>query len=113
VKDNLLIASNIKKMINYFDKIIINFPRNEYILKDKILKNSYEILELVYFTNELNPKDRIIYQKKIISKIKMIDYYFKIGLDKKYISYKKYVKVGNCLSNSIKSLYGWIKYETI
>ena len=113
MKDNLLIASNIKKMINYFDKIIINFPRNEYILKDKILKNSYEILELVYFTNELNPKDRIIYQKKIISKIKMIDYYFKIGLDKKYISCKKYVNVGNCLSNSIKSLYGWIKYETI
>ena len=47
MKDNLLIASNIKKMINYFDKIIIKFPRNEYILKDKILKNSYEILELV------------------------------------------------------------------
>lgn len=113
MKDNLLIASNIKKMINYFDKIIINFPRNEFILKDKIVKNSYEILELVYFTNELNPKDRIIYQKEIISKIKMVDYYFKVSLDKKYISYKKYVKVGNYLESIIKSLYGWIKYEKI
>lgn len=107
MKDNLLIASNIKKMINYFDKIIINFPRNEFVLKDKIIKNSYEILELVYFTNELNPKDRIIYQKKIISKVKMIDYYFKLSLD------KKYTKVGNCLSSIVKTLYGWIKYEKI
>lgn len=43
----------------------------------------------------------------------MIDYYFKISLDKKYISYKKYTKVGNCLSGIVKSLYGWIKYEKI
>ena len=113
MKYNLLIAFNIKKMINYFDKIIINFPRNEFVLKDKIVKTSYEILELVYFTNELNPKDRILYQKKIISKIKMIDYYFKISLDKKYISYKKYTKIGNCLNTVVKGLYGWIKYEKI
>lgn len=41
----------------------------------------------------------------------MLDFYFKISCDKKYISYKKYMKVGNFLLNMIKQLYGWIKYE--
>lgn len=113
MKEDLKIASSFKKTILYFDKIIINFPRNEYVLKDKIKSNSYEILELIYLANTLNKEDRIIYQKKIISKIKMIDFYFKVSLDKKYISYKKYTKVGNALLNNLKQIYGWIKYEKI
>ena len=88
MKDNLMICNNIKKLIIYLDKIITNFPKNEKVLKDKIMNTLYEILELVYFTNELNFKERIIYQKKIISKIKVIDFYFRISLNKKYISYK-------------------------
>lgn len=35
----------------------------------------------------------------------MLDFYFKISCD------KKYMKVGNFLLNMIKQLYGWIKYE--
>ena len=41
----------------------------------------------------------------------MLDFYFKLACDKKYISYKKYMKVGTFLLNAIKQLYGWIKYE--
>lgn len=90
MKDNLIIISNMKKTIFYLDKVIINFPRTEKVLKDKISNTYYEVLELIYFSNLLDVKERIIYQKRIISKIKMIDFYFKIALDKKYISYKKY-----------------------
>ena len=90
MKDNLIIISNMKKTIFYLDKVIINFPRTEKVLKDKISNTYYEVLELVYFSNLLDIKERIVYQKRIISKIKMIDFYFKIALDKKYISYKKY-----------------------
>jgi len=73
----------------------------------------YEVLELIYFSNELSPRDRILYQKKIISKIKMLDFYFKISMDKKYISYKKYIKIGTYLVELLKGIYGWIKYEKI
>lgn len=82
MKDNLIICNNIKKLIIYLDKIIKNFPNNEKVIKDKILSTLFEILELVYFTNELNYKDRVIYQKKIISKIKVIDFYFKLCFEK-------------------------------
>ena len=109
--EKLEVINDIKKTIFYLDKVIINFPRTEKVLKDKISNTYYEILELIYFSNLLDVKERIIYQKRIISKIKMIDFYFKIALDKKYISYKKYVKIGKFLLNIIKQLYGWIRYE--
>ena len=109
--EKLVVINDIKKTIFYLDKIIINFPRTEKVLRDKISNTYYEILELIYFSNLLNIKERIIYQKRIISKIKMIDFYFKVACDKKYISYKKYVKIGKFLLNIIKQLYGWIRYE--
>lgn len=103
--EKLVVVNDIKKTILYLDKIIVNFPRTEKVLKDKISNTYYEVLELVYFSNLLDVKERIIYQKRIISKIKMLDFYFKISCD------KKYMKVGNFLLNMIKQLYGWIKYE--
>ena len=109
--EKLEVINDIKKTIFYLDKVIINFPRTEKVLKDKISNTYYEILELIYFSNLLDVKERIVYQKRIISKIKMIDFYFKIALDKKYISYKKYLKIGKFLLNIIKQLYGWIRYE--
>ncbi len=36
MKDGLIFVNKFKKSINYFDKIIVNFPRGEYVLKDKI-----------------------------------------------------------------------------
>ena len=103
--EKLEVINDIKKTIFYLDKVIINFPRTEKVLKDKISNTYYEILELIYFSNLLD------IQERIISKIKMIDFYFKIALDKKYISYKKYLKIGKFLLNIIKQLYGWIRYE--
>lgn len=86
MRDELVLVKDIKKTILYVDKMLINFPRSEKILRDKISDTSFEILELVYFSNLLEIHERIIYQKKIISKIKMLDFYFKIACDKKYIS---------------------------
>ena len=111
MKEDLRVVNDIKKTIFYLDKIVNNFPRTERVLKDKIINTYYDVLDLIYFSITLNISERIIYQKKIISKIKMIDFYFKIALDKKYISYKKYLKIGNFLLNIIKQLYGWIRYE--
>ena len=111
MKDNFKLITNIKRLISYLDKTIINFPNNEKVLKDKILNTLYEILELTYLTNELD--NRKLYQKKILTKIKMLDFYFKISSDKKYISYKKYNKISTHLLNILKQVYGWIKYEKV
>lgn len=107
--DNLEIAKSIKKTIIFLDKILENFPNKEKVLKDKIEKTNYEILELVYFINEI--EDRKTYQNKVIAKLKMLDFYFKISVDKGYISYKKYEKIGNYLIEIVKQVRSWIKSE--
>ena len=111
MKDNLVMIFNFKKTILYLDKVVINFPNNEKVLKDKIRCTMYDILECMYMANEVNNYNRVIYQKKIVSKIKMMDFYLKISLNKKYISYKKYQKVCMNLLNNLKLIYGWIRYE--
>lgn len=111
MKDNFKIITNFKWLISYLDKIILNFPSNEKVLKDKISITLFDTLELIYYTNEVD--DRKNLQKKIIAKMKMIDYYFKISLNKRYISYKKYNKISMHLLNILKQLYGWIKYEKV
>lgn len=105
MRDELVLVKDIKKTILYVDKMLINFPRSEKILRDKINNTSFEILELVYFSNLLEIHERVVYQKKIISKIKMLDFYFKIACD------KKYMKLGSFLLNMIKQIHGWIRYE--
>lgn len=44
MKDNLKVIANMKKTVLYLDKIIINFPGNERVLKDKISNTMYDIL---------------------------------------------------------------------
>lgn len=83
MKDELLLVQNFKKTIFYIEKIIDNFPRSEKVLKDKIKSTNFDILELIYFSNSLELQQRIFYQKKIVAKLKMIDFYFKIACDRK------------------------------
>lgn len=105
MKDKLLIITNIKKTILYIDSIIINYPKTDKILRDNINKTLYELLYLCYKANITQEKQ---YKQELIIKIKVIDFYLKISLDKKYISYKKYIQVTNYLINIIKMIYGWI-----
>ena len=111
--EKLKVITDFKKTILYLDKVVNNFPDNERVLKDKICNSMYEVLECMYMANEVSNYNRILYQKKIVSKIKMIDFYLKISLDKKYISYKKYQKVCGHLLDNLKLIYGWIRYEKV
>ena len=51
MQDKLLIVSKIKKTISYVDNVLINFPNAEYVLKNNIISNFYDLLELVYKAN--------------------------------------------------------------
>ena len=109
--DNLQVIKDVKKTIIYLEKIIINFPNNDKVIKDKIMNTMFEILELTYISNENTGIERIKYQKKLTIKIKMIDFYLELACLKNYISHKKYQKVGIYLLNILKQIYGWIKSE--
>lgn len=108
MQDRLLIITKIKKTIEYVEKIISNYPHNENNLKNKIINELYDLLELVY---KANIEKNIIHMKNICVKIKMIDYLLKRSSDKKLISLKKYEIIGNYLLEINKMVNVWIKNE--
>lgn len=105
MNDKLLIITKIKKTMIYLDKIVINFPNKERVLKDKLIESLYDLLYLSYKANITGNK---YYKQELLIKIRLIDFYLSVSLDKKYISYKKYTQIVNHLIELIKMIHGWI-----
>lgn len=103
------------KVINYIRNLLVvidneldNFPKKDIEIKNRIRNNSYDLLEIVYYAN--NIQDRL--QKKnmldqAIAKIKILDFLINLCYDKKIINAKKYIKFGNKMDEIIKYLIGW------
>ena len=108
MQDKLLIVSKIKKTISYVDNVLINFPNTEHILKNNIISNFYDLLELVY---KANIHKDIFFMKESLVKIRMIEYYIKISLEKKIISFKKYENIGKFLLEINKMINVWALNE--
>ena len=68
--------------------MIINLPRKENVMKDKLLDTSLSILYDVYEANYLTKKDKKNKQIQILSKIGLLDFYIERLYLKKYISEK-------------------------
>ena len=101
------IIKQFKKFILSLNDILIEYPKKEKVLKDKIIDTSYEILELMLLANIKENKKEI--QESIISKLSMLDFYFEISLKEKYITEKKCHNLCNELLTITKMVYGWIK----
>ena len=103
------------KVINYIRNLLVvidneldNFPKKDIEIKNRIRNNSYDLLEIVYYAN--NIQDRL--QKKnmldqAIAKIKILDFLINLCYDKKIINTKKYIKFGKIMDEIIKYLIGW------
>ncbi len=107
--DKLLIITKIKKTIVYLDNIVDNFPLKETILRDNLKNSIYQLLEIAYRANINVDEKRLIHQKELLVKMKMLDFYIKISCDKKIINYKKYEKIGVHLLMITKLIQAWIK----
>ena len=108
MQDKLLIISKIKKTISYIDKVLINFPNAEHVLKNNIICSFYDLLELVY---KANIHKDIFFMKESLVKIRMIEYYIKISLEKKIINFKKFENVGKHLLEINKMINVWALNE--
>lgn len=108
--NDLLIITKIKETTLYINKFLINFPKTNYILKNNIEKTLYEILENTYISN-YNKNNRIDLLYKTLIKIKMLDFYLKICLDKKIINYKKFINICSYLNEITKMIFKWIQNE--
>lgn len=83
----------IRKLIIKIDTELVNFPKKEIEIKNRIRTNTYDILELAYLANEtkgIEEKNKLLSQ--IIDKIKIIDFLLNLSYDKMLINSKNYVK---------------------
>ncbi len=107
MNEKFIIAIKMKSLITSLNEIIVNYPRSEFVLKDRVTNVGYDILELIYLAN--TKEDRLEIQKEIIVKICMLDFYLEVSYNKKIISVKKLKSISLKLNEIKKLTYGWVK----
>ena len=83
------IVIKIKDYIKVIDNYMVNIPKKELYLKNRIYNYSFDLLEEVY---QMNNTKKFI-NNKLKSKISMLDYLFEYLYIKKYISEKQLEKI--------------------
>lgn len=100
----------IRELIIYLDTLLDNFPKKDIELKNRLRKNSYDILEIAYEANMTMSKEKKKdLLEKSLSKIKVLDFLINICYDKEIINSKKYLIFGNKIDDITKYLIGWTK----
>ena len=106
--DKSKIILRLKKTIIYVEKTLTNFPKKEIVLKNKILDNFYNILEDTYKIYLSN--DSLII-KNILIKIRMLDFYLQISLEKEIISRKNIKNISLNLRDITSMYYAWLNVK--
>ncbi len=109
-KEKFLIIENIKKFIIDIEKLVVTFPKKDFISRKLLYEDSLCLLELVYEANyetDLEIKKR--YQIKALAKINKIDFYLERAYKLRYISESQCTKNCNKLEQINKMLYSWCK----
>lgn len=105
MNNNFLILKQSKVLLTTITKYVENLPRKEYVLKDKIISNCFDIVELVLYANNIeNKRDT---QCLILSKVSALDFYIEICYSREYITQSTFNKVAADLLKLYKMLYGW------
>lgn len=110
MNDRFLVVKYMKSFICSLDNMIVNFPRKDFVIKNKIISDSLDILELIYLGNSMEDNKKI--KLKILSKLSMLDFYLERSYKNKVISEKVFNKKSNELAHITKLIYGWIRSES-
>ena len=109
--DKFIIARYIKDFIKMLDDYLLNYPKKYFELRNRLVSDSYELLELVYLANYTSISDRKNIQLKSLMKINIIDFYIEESYKKKIISEKQGIRLSNSLMIINKMLHKWINNE--
>ena len=107
--DKFLLASKVKELNSKLWELEKVIPHKENTLKDRLVSDSLELLELVYESNFLKNNDT---KFKILIKVGMLDYYLNVFFEKKYIGEKQLRYYCYRLEEITKMVYGWIESES-
>ena len=113
MNNNFKLLSSVQKTYWYINKILINIPRKEIVLKTHIEENMLAIIELTYsyIINSDNLKIRKTNIKNILIKLSMSDFFLLEIYNRAYIKKKKYESVTNYILEIRKICYGLLKNE--
>lgn len=109
MNDKFKITKETKLFILNLNDFIINVPRKDYIIRNKLYDTSLDLLYKIYLAN--NTKDnklKLTIQTEIVSQISLIDYYIEHSYINKYINEKQCLKKINHLNKIRNMIYGWI-----
>ena len=110
---NFNILNKTKKIHEYINKLIVNFPKKEYILKNNIETSMYEMIRSIFSCNIQDSfRIREKYLKDFLIELSMLNYYMEISYQKKYISKRQSDVVGRAFIELRKMLYGVIRNES-
>ena len=109
MNNNFRLINNMKKFIMSLDSFLDNYPKKELVMKDNMYKCSYEILEHIFYANQLENEPKMAVQKQIVSKLSMLDFYLERSYKLHFISEKQCLNKSNELLVMTKMIYGWIK----
>ena len=112
MNDKFTIAKYIKEFIMILDDYLINYPRKYFELRNRLVNDSYELLELVYTANYTNIDKRKDIQIKTLMKVNLIDFYIEQSFKKRIISERQSIKLSNRLLSINKMLFKWIQDES-
>ena len=109
MNNRFLVVKYVKEFIYSIDSLVVNFPRKDFVIKDRIMIDSLDILEMIYIANMSDDKNLKI---KILSKLSMLDFYLEKSFKNNIISEKVCKKKSNELINISKLIYGWIRSDS-
>lgn len=114
MNSNFFLLNKCYQTIEYYNRLLINYPKTEILLKQNIEKNYYEMIENLFSYN-INSTDRIKqkYLKDFLVKVSMLDFYTRISNLKKVISKRQYEVIGNRITELRKMAYGLVKNENV
>ena len=111
MNDKFKIARYIKDFIIILDDYLVNYPKKYFELRNRLVNDSYELLELVYLANYMDNLDRKNIQIKSLMKINIIDFYIEESFKKRIISEKQSIRLSKQLLAINKMLYKWFDNE--
>jgi len=106
--EKFIIASTAKKTVRFIEKNTMNFPKNFFVLRDKIITSCYNILESIYRANILQD---INDKKEVVVQIQILNFYLEEALRKGLLTNKKFISYGKHLTELDLMIRSWIINE--
>jgi hypothetical protein len=106
----MAVFTHAKKFCEYVFEITKKSPKEyRWNIIDKILKNSLELVEILYDANGVLGNERVRLQRFADTKLKMLGWLFNMAHNMQIFNAKQIEYLGGLIYETRQSLWAWIK----